>query len=129
VETNKKSIIIPDPHMKLEWIDSIHSDLPSVRNIQTTIKSGKFWTIIDERWNQLFFSHTNEFSQIIHIHEWLEEMSFLNSEWNELKSSDFRYKIEPGIEGTQKIYLETFINHLRKKSRDILINKIIQHDN
>jgi penicillin-binding protein-related factor A (putative recombinase) len=112
----------------MEWTDEANS-LPKVKDIEVTTKSGKFYMIIDERWNQLFFTHTNDLSQIIHIHEWSEEMSFLNSEWIELKSSDFRYKIEPGIEGTQKIFLKTFINHLRTKSRDILINKIIQHDN
>ena len=75
----KKCLIISHLNIKMEWTDEANS-LPQVKDIEVTTKSGKFYMIIDERWNQSFFSHIVDLSQLIENHEWTEEMFFLNSE-------------------------------------------------
>ena len=117
-----KNLKLVDPDITISWIEKDHLDLPeTVRKCEIITSNGSFNMVIDERFNQINFSRNSS--------NWTQAVNFLIDNYHSLLSSDYRYKIESGIEGTRRLHLEEFIDFLKTNNRDITINHILDNDN
>jgi hypothetical protein len=79
--------------------------------------------MVDERFNELDFIYDERPNDPFnHVNQSTE---YLKQKYNELKSTDFRYKSGDGYEGSKTIYLEEFINFLKLENRETIINNIL----
>jgi hypothetical protein len=95
-----------------------------IRKVKVITKGDSFTMLVDERFNQIDFiyndnpddpfKHSNKIS------------SYLKEKYDQLISSDFRYKRGSGYDGDRTAYLEDFISFLRKENRDCIIENILQ---
>lgn len=81
-----------------------------------------FCMFFDERFNEIDFIYSDDpddpFKYSNHIGK------YLKSKFELFKSSDFRFRIDSGIEGKQ-MKLEEFINFLKLENRETIINNIL----
>lgn len=83
----------------------------------------RFKLFFDERFNELDFS----FSSDDPLNGITRELAnYLRYEFNNLKQTDFRYRISDGLESDLTLYLETFLDFLKVENRNNIINQIIQ---
>ena len=92
-----------------------------VREVKVFSKNRTLTMMIDERFNEVDlysdvddpFKHSNKISE------------YLKEKYEELKSTDFRYKRGEGYDGDRTIYLEDFISFLKKENRNDILQKVL----
>jgi hypothetical protein len=93
-----------------------------VRRCLVETKHSSFEMLFDERFNEIDFIYSDNpddpFKYSNHIGK------YLKSKFELFKSSDFRFRIDSGIEGKQ-MKLEEFINFLKLENRETIINNIL----
>jgi hypothetical protein len=104
-------------------VNTIGSRIREVREVRVITSNDVFIMMFDERFNELDFIYdekpTDPFS---HVNQ---SANYLKEKFNDLKSTDFRYKSGDGYEGSKIIYLEDFITYLRSENRETIINNIL----
>jgi hypothetical protein len=94
-----------------------------VREVRVLTNNDVFVMMVDERFNELDFIYDERPNDPFnHVNKSAE---YLKQKYNELKSTDFRYKSGDGYEGSKTIHLEDFINFLKLENREIIINNIL----
>lgn len=85
---------------------------------------------IDERFNDLEFrgfdNITDEATLSTTPSKDEKVIDYLTKKYNELKSTDFRYKSGDGYEGSKILYLEDFITYLKSENRETIINNTLE---
>jgi hypothetical protein len=99
------------------------SRIREVREVRVLTNNDVFVMMVDERFNELDFIYDERPNDPFnHVNKSAE---YLKQKYNELKSTDFRYKSGDGYEGSKTIHLEDFINFLKLENREIIINNIL----
>ena len=99
------------------------TSLEDVRKCKVVTNEQSFDLIFDERFNEIDFIYNDNPDDPFKYSNILSD--YLTFKFNQLKSTDFRYRLDEGIEGTKSIRLEDYINFLKKENRDLLINSIL----
>lgn len=99
------------------------TSLEDVRKCKVVTNEQSFDLIFDERFNEIDFIYNDNPDDPFKYSNILSD--YLTFKFNQLKSTDFRYRLDEGIEGTKRIRLEDYINFLKKENRDLLINSIL----
>jgi hypothetical protein len=104
-------------------VNTIGSRIREVREVRVLTSNEVFIMMVDERFNELDFIYDDRpndpYSYVNQSAEYLKE------KYNELKSTDFRYKSGDGYEGSKILYLEEFITYLKSENRETIINNIL----
>lgn len=105
-------------------VNTINKTIKGVREVRVLSKNESVIMMVDERFNELDFIYNSEpnnpFSYIN------KSTEYLKKKYNELKSTDFRYKSGDGYDGSKNIYLEDFITYLKSENRETIINNILE---
>jgi len=113
----------PSIDLLYDDVNTIGSRIREVREVRVLTKDSQFIMMVDERFNELDFVYNDKpnypFSYVNKSAEYLKE------KFNELKSTDFRYKSGDGYEGYKTLYLEDFITYLKSENRETIINNIL----
>ena len=121
----KYKLHIPSQNIELLYndINTIDRTIRGVREIRVLTNKGVFVMMVDERFNELDFIYDERPNDPFnHVNQSTEH---LKQKYNELKSTDFRYKSGDGYEGSKTIYLEDFITYLKSENRETIINNIL----
>ena len=121
----KYKLHIPIQNIELLYndVNTIDRTIRGVREIRVLTNKGVFVMMVDERFNELDFIYDERPNDPFnHVNQSTE---YLKQKYNELKSTDFRYKSGDGYEGSKTIYLEEFINFLKLENRETIINNIL----
>lgn len=110
----KNKLFIKSESIFLIW-ENPESDYALARPVTLQFDSNEIGIIVDERVNEIYPVTNNKFSQLI----------FILKKYDDLKSTDFRYRTQDGYEGIS-LKLETFIEFLKQEDRDSQLNKILQ---
>ena len=116
---------INKPNMDLLYddVNTIGSRIREVREVRVITNNDVFIMMVDERFNELDFIYNDKpnypFSYVN------QSAEYLKNKYNELKSTDFRYKSGDGYEGSKTLYLEDFITYLKSENRETIINNIL----
>ncbi len=104
-------------------VNIIDRTIRGVREVRVLTKDSQFIMMVDERFNELDFVYNDKpndpFSYVN------ESSNYLKQKFEELKSTDFRYKSGDGYEGSKILYLEDFITYLKSENRETIINNIL----
>ena len=104
--------------------NTIDKTIRGVREVRVLTNKGVFVMMVDERFNELDFIYDERPNDPFnHVNQSAE---YLKQKYNELKSTDFRYKSGDGYEGSKTIYLEDFITYLKSENRETIINNILE---
>jgi len=113
----------PDIELLYDEVNTIDRTIRGVREVRVLTKDSQFIMMVDERFNELDFIYDERPNDPFnHVNKSAE---YLKQKYNELKSTDFRYKSGDGYEGSKTIHLEDFINFLKLENREIIINNIL----
>jgi len=97
-------------------------EVREVRRCLVETDHSSFKMLFDERFNEIDFIYSDNpddpFKYSNHIGK------YLRSKFELFKSSDFRFRMDSGIEGKQ-MWLEDFINFLKLENRETIINNIL----
>ena len=121
----KYKLHIPSQNIELLYndINTIDRTIRGVREIRVLTNKGVFVMMVDERFNELDFIYDERPNDPFnHVNQSTE---YLKQKYNELKSTDFRYKSGDGYEGSKTIHLENFITYLKSENRETIINNIL----
>lgn len=121
----KYKLHIPSQNIELLYndINTIDRTIRGVREVRVLTKDSQFIMMVDERFNELDFIYDERPNDPFnHVNQSTEH---LKQKYNELKSTDFRYKSGDGYEGSKTIYLEDFITYLKSENRETIINNIL----
>ena len=121
----KYKLHIPSQNIELLYndINTIDRTIRGVREIRVLTNKGVFVMMVDERFNELDFIYDERPNDPFnHVNQSAE---YLKQKYNELKSTDFRYKSGDGYEGSKTIHLENFITYLKSENRETIINNIL----
>ena len=121
----KYKLHIPSQNIELLYndINTIDRTIRGVREIRVLTNKGVFVMMVDERFNELDFIYDERPNDPFnHVNQSSE---YLKQKYNELKSTDFRYKSGDGYEGSKTIHLENFITYLKSENRETIINNIL----
>jgi hypothetical protein len=121
----KYKLHIPSQNIELLYndINTIDRTIRGVREVRVLTNKGVFVMMVDERFNELDFIYDKRPNDPFnHVNQSTE---YLKQKYNELKSTDFRYKSGDGYEGSKTIYLEDFITYLKSENRETIINNIL----
>jgi len=103
--------------------NTIDKTIRGVREVRVLTNKGVFVMMVDERFNELDFIYDERPNDPFnHVNQSTE---YLKQKYNELKSTDFRYKSGDGYEGSKTIHLENFITYLKSENRETIINNIL----
>jgi hypothetical protein len=103
--------------------NTIDKTIRGVREVRVLTNKGVFVMMVDERFNELDFIYDERPNDPFnHVNQSAE---YLKQKYNELKSTDFRYKSGDGYEGSKTIHLENFITYLKSEKRETIINNIL----
>ena len=103
--------------------NTIDKTIRGVREVRVLTNKGVFVMMVDERFNELDFIYDERPNDpFTHVNQSAE---YLKQKYNELKSTDFRYKSGDGYEGSKTIHLENFITYLKSENRETIINNIL----
>lgn len=103
--------------------NTIDKTIRGVREVRVLTNKGVFVMMVDERFNELDFIYDERPNDPFnHVNQSAE---YLKQKYNELKSTDFRYKSGDGYEGSKTIHLENFITYLKSENRETIINNIL----
>ena len=117
-------------HIHKPNIDLLYDDVNTmgirireVREVRVLTSDDIFIMMVDERFNELDFIYSEK---IIDPFSYANQSAeYLKQKYNELKSTDFRYKSGDGYEGSKILYLEDFITYLKSENRETIINNIL----
>lgn len=97
-----------------------------VREVKVFSKNRTLTMIIDERFNEVDFIYSVVLDVLDDPFKHSNKISeYLKSKYEELKSTDFRYKRGEGYDGDRTIYLGDFISFLKKENRNDIIEKVL----
>ena len=119
----KLHIIEPSIDLLYDDTNSIGSRIREVREVKVLTTNDSFIVMFDERFNELDFiyeKNNNSFDCV------KKSSEFLKEKFDDLKSTDFRYKSGNGYDGSKILYLEDFITYLKSENRELTINKILK---
>jgi len=103
--------------------NTIDKTIRGVREVRVLTNKGVFVMMVDERFNELDFIYDERPNDPFnHVNQSAE---YLKQKYNELKSTDFRYKSGDGYDGSKILYLEDFITYLKSENRETIINNIL----
>ena len=103
--------------------NTIDKTIRGVREVRVLTNKGVFVMMVDERFNELDFIYDERPNDPFnHVNQSAE---YLKQKYNEIKSTDFRYKSGDGYEGSKTIHLENFITYLKSENRETIINNIL----
>lgn len=103
--------------------NTIDKTIRGVREVRVLTNKDVFVMMVDERFNELDFIYDERPNDPFnHVNQSAE---YLKQKYNELKSTDFRYKSGDGYEGSKTIHLENFITYLKSENRETIINNIL----
>jgi hypothetical protein len=121
----KYKLHLHNPSIELLYddVNTLGSRIREVREVRVLTSNDVFIMMFDERFNELDFVYTDKpndpFSYIN------QSAKYLKEKFEELKSTDFRYKSGDGYEGSKTLYLEDFITYLKSENRETIINNIL----
>lgn len=104
-------------------VNTIDRTIRGVREVRVLTKDSQFIMMVDERFNELDFIYNDKPNDPFNYIN--QSTEYLKQKYNELKSTDFRYKSGDGYEGSKTIYLEDFITYLKSENRETIINNIL----
>lgn len=110
----KNKLFLSIEKITLNW-DNSSSNYASARTVEIEFEKNLVQIVVDERVNDIFPVTNKTYPQLKYIIE----------KYEDLKLSDFRYRIGDGYEGIS-LKLETFIEFLKQQERDSQLNKILQ---
>jgi len=121
----KYKLHIHKPNIDLLYddVNTIGSRIREVREVRVLTKDSQFIMMVDERFNELDFVYNDKPNDPFNYSN--QSAEYLKQKYNELKSTDFRYKSGGGYEGSKIIYLEDFITYLKSENRETIINNIL----
>jgi hypothetical protein len=100
------------------------ANIREVREVKVLTSNDTFIIMVDERFNELDFIYNDKPNDPFHYIN--QSTEYLKKKYNELKSTDFRYKSGDGYEGSKTIHLEDFITYLKLENRETIINNILE---
>ena len=104
-------------------VNTISSRIREVREVRVITSNDVFIMMFDERFNELDFIYDEKPNDPFnHVNQ---SANYLKEKFNDLKSTDFRYKSGDGYEGSKILYLEDFITYLKSENRETIINNIL----
>lgn len=104
-------------------VNTIDRTIRGVREVRVLTKDSQFIMMVDERFNELDFIYNDKPNDPFNYVN--QSTEYLKQKYNELKSTDFRYKSGDGYEGSKTIHLENFITYLKSENRETIINNIL----
>lgn len=105
-------------------VNTVDKNIRAVREVRVINSNESLIMMVDERFNELDFIYNDKPNDPFHYIN--QSTEYLKKKYNELKSTDFRYKSGDGYEGSKTIHLEDFINFLKLENREIIINNILE---
>lgn len=114
-------------------VPEINADVKGVREVEVKVLSKeRFITmLIDERFNEIDFIYSDVLDVLDDPFKYSNKISeYLKEKYEELKSTDFRYKrdgettFDYGLV-KRTIYLEDFISFLKKENRNQIIDGLL----
>lgn len=121
----KYKLHIHKPNIDLLYddVNTMGTRIREVREVRVLTSDDIFIMMVDERFNELDFIYSEKLiDPFSHVNQSAE---YLKQKYNELKSTDFRYKSGDGYEGSKILYLEDFITYLKSENRETIINNIL----
>ena len=121
----KYKLHIHKPNIDLLYndVNTLGTRIREVREVRVLTSDDIFIMMVDERFNELDFIYSEKLiDPFSHVNQSAE---YLKQKYNELKSTDFRYKSGDGYEGSKILYLEDFITYLKSENRETIINNIL----
>lgn len=121
----KYKLHIHSPNIDLLYddVNTIGSRIREVREVRVLTNNDTFIMMVDERFNELDFIYNDKPNDPFNYSN--QSAEYLKKKYNELKSTDFRYKSGDGYEGSKILYLEDFITYLKSENRETIINNIL----
>ena len=123
----KYKLHIQDQNIELLYddVNTVDKTIRGVREVRVLSKNESLIMMVDERFNELDFIYNDEkpndpFNYIN------KSVEYLKKKYNELKSTDFRYKSGDGYDSSKTINLEDFITYLKSENRETIINNILK---
>lgn len=104
-------------------VNTIDKTIRGVREVRVLFKNESLIMMVDERFNELDFIYNEKSKDPFHYIN--QSVEYLKKKYNELKSTDFRYKSGDGYDGSKTIHLEDFITYLKSENRETIINNIL----
>jgi hypothetical protein len=105
-------------------VNTIDKTIRGVREVRVLTPNDVFIMMVDERFNELDFVYNDKPNDPFNYVN--QSTEYLKQKYNELKSTDFRYKSGDGYDGSKTIYLEDFITYLKSENREIIIDNILK---
>jgi hypothetical protein len=121
----KYKLHIHKPNIDLLYddVNTLGTRIREVREVRVLTSDDLFIMMVDERFNELDFIYSeNPIDPFGFVNQSAE---YLKQKYNELKSTDFRYKSGDGYDGSKILYLEDFITYLKSENRETIINNIL----
>jgi hypothetical protein len=104
-------------------VNTVDKNIRAVREVRVINSNESLIMMVDERFNELDFIYNDKPNDPFHYIN--QSTEYLKKKYNELKSTDFRYKSGDGYEGSKTIHLENFITYLKSENRETIINNIL----
>ena len=105
-------------------VNTIDKTIRGVREVRVLSKNESLIMMVDERFNELDFIYNEKHNDPFHYIN--QSAEYLTKKYNELKSTDFRYKSGDGYDSSKTIHLEDFITYLKSENRETIINNILK---
>jgi hypothetical protein len=109
-------------------VNTVDKNIRAVREVRVINSNESLIMMVDERFNELDFIYNDKSILLTNdpFHYINQSAKYLTKKYNELKSTDFRYKSGDGYDGSKTIYLEDFITYLKSENRETIINNILK---
>jgi len=122
----KYNLYIQNQNIELLYddVNTVDKTIKGVREVRVMSKNESLIMMVDERFNELDFIYSEKPNDPFHYIN--QSAKYLKKKYNELKSTDFRYKSGDGYDGSKTIYLEDFITYLKSENRETIINNILK---
>lgn len=122
----KYNLYIQNQNIELLYddVNTVDKTIKGVREVRVMSKNESLIMMVDERFNELDFIYSEKPNDPFHYIN--QSVEYLKKKYNELKSTDFRYKSGDGYDGSKTIYLEDFITYLKSENRETIINNILK---
>lgn len=121
----KYKLHIHKPNIDLLYddVNTLGTRIREVREVRVLTPDDIFIMMVDERFNELDFIYSEK---LIDPFSYVNQSAeYLKQKYNELKSTDFRYKSGNGYDSSKILYLEDFITYLKSENRETIINNIL----
>ena len=120
----KNELYISEHDIKIIYDDpNKNAGVKGVREVRILTKTIPFTMMVDERFNEIDFIYNINPDDPFKYSNKIAE--FLKSKYEQLRSTNFRYKKGEGYEGDLSISVEEFINFLKKENRNSIIENLL----